>query len=201
MSSETSETRTKILAACWALLVNNGDAAVRMSDIAKRAGVSRQAIYLHFKTRTDVLVATTRYIDEVKEVDKRLAPSRTAQSGPARLDAYVKAWGNYIPEIYPVALALLAVIDEDEAAKVAWHNRMQAMREGCEAAVTAIQSDGLLSSKLSVAKATDLLWTQLSVRNWEQLTKACGWSQKEYLRYMKVQARSVLIDSRNAEAR
>jgi hypothetical protein len=142
-----------------------------------------------------VLVATTRYIDEVKGVDGRLAASRSAQSGPSRLDAYVKAWGNYIPEIYPAAVALLAVIEDDEATSVAWKGRMQAMREGCEAAVRALHTDGVLSTKLTITRATDILWTQLSVRNWEKLTRECGWSQKDYLRYMKLQARAVLIDS------
>ena len=70
-----------------------------------------------------------------------------------RLDEFVKAWGNYIPEIYPVARALLALQDSDEAAAAAWDNRMQALRAGCEAAVKDLKRDGHLREGLSVPEA------------------------------------------------
>ncbi|MEO1505580.1 MAG: helix-turn-helix domain-containing protein, partial [Pseudomonadota bacterium] len=85
MSSAESDTRTRILQAAWRLL-EEGAAGVRMSDIAKAAGVSRQAVYLHFPTRAKLLIDTTRYVDEVKNIDDRLAASRAA-TGIDRLDA------------------------------------------------------------------------------------------------------------------
>ena len=116
MSSDNLETREKILDSAWKLLVGDGASAVRMGDIAKLTGISRQAVYLHFPSRAELLIATTRYIDEVKEVDQRLAASRSAESGLVRLDAYIEAWGNYIPEIYGLAKALMVAQDSDEAA-------------------------------------------------------------------------------------
>ena len=106
-----------------------------MSDIAKQTGISRQAVYLHFPTRAELLIATTRHIDEVKEIDERLAKSRSASTGLERLEAFVEAWGNYIPEIYGVASALIAMQATDEEAGAAWSDRMGAVRHGCEAAV------------------------------------------------------------------
>lgn len=185
MSSNRSETREKILQAAWRLLEAGKAADVRMSDIAKSAGVSRQAVYLHFPARADLLVATARHIDKVKDVDARLAASRSAQGGGERLDAYIEAWGNYIPHIYGVARAFLAMQDSDEAAAAAWRDRMQAMRHGCEAAVKALKADGALAAEYSVKQATDILWTLLSIRNWEHLTQDCGWPQRRYIDFMK----------------
>lgn len=193
MSSTNLETREKILIAAWRLLVAGQGNAVRMTDIAKEAGISRQAVYLHFQTRADLLIATTRYLDKVKNVDKQLAASRNAASGLERLDAFIEAWGNYIPEIYGIAKALFAMQDSDEAAKLAWADRMQAVRHGCEAAVQALKRDGVLLPEHSAKQATDILWTMLSVRNWEQLTIACGWSQKRYIETTKLQARRTLV--------
>ena len=51
MSSENLETREKIMRATWKLLEESGGSGVRMSDIAKAAGISRQAVYLHFLTQ------------------------------------------------------------------------------------------------------------------------------------------------------
>lgn len=193
MSSHKPDTRTKILESTWKLLETTTGDDVRMSDIGKQAGVSRQAVYLHFPKRVDLLIATTRYLDEVKDIDGRLAASRSATTGLARLDAFIEAWGNYIPEIFGVAAALLTMQDKDPAAKEAWSNRMQAVREGCEAAVKALDRDGQLRPDLDREKATDLLWTLLSVHNWEQLTNACGWTQEAYVDAMKSLAHRLLV--------
>ncbi|MCP4327654.1 MAG: TetR/AcrR family transcriptional regulator [Alphaproteobacteria bacterium] len=194
MSSGNPETRERILNSAWKLLEATQGREVRMTDIAKEAGVSRQALYLHFPTRSDLLVATTRHIEEVKNVDARLARSRSAETGTERLNAFIDAWGNFIPEIYGVAKALMAMSETDDAAKLAWDGRMQAVRHGCRAAIDALERDGQLSSEYSAALATDILWTLLSVRAWEHLTIDCGWSQQLYIEKTKVLALQILVN-------
>ena len=179
MSRNSSDTRARILDCTWNLL-ESGDKKVRMSDIAKSSGISRQALYLHFPTRAELLVATTRHIDSVKNVDARLAPSRAAISGHERLTTFINAWGGYIPEIYGMSVALRAMRANDAEAAAAWDDRMQAVRHGCAAAVQALAADKMLRPDLNEDVATDLLWTLLSVENWEQLVRDCGWSQKDY---------------------
>lgn len=195
MSSGNPETRNKILISAWKLLEAADGREVRMADIAKEAGVSRQALYLHFPARSDLLVSTTRYIDEVKEVDARLARSRTATTGPERLDAFIEAWGNYIPEIYGVARALMIMSDVDEAAKLAWDDRMRAVREGCRAAIDALERDGRLSPAHSAEHAIDILWTLLSVRSWELFTVDCAWPQQLYVKKTQILARQMLVNA------
>ena len=193
MSSENPETRTRILDAALALLGSGRGSAARMADIAKKTGVSRQAVYLHFSTRAELLIAATLYLDEVKGIDDRLAASRAAETGAERLDAFIDAWGNYIPEIYGIARALLAMKDTDEAAAAAWDGRMQAVREGCAACIDMLAIDGVLSPDLPPQRATDLLWTMLSVRNWEQLTVDCRWPQRTYIETTKRLARDTFV--------
>jgi len=185
MSSKQGETRTRILEATVRMLEAHGGRGVRMSDIARESGISRQAVYLHFTSRTDLLVAATRYLDERLDVDSRLAPSRAATSGTERLSLYIECWGNYIPEIYGVGKALLLARDSDEAAAAAWDDRMAAMRDGCRAAIDALHADGNLAPEWNRQKATDALWTMLLVPNWEALTIDCGWSTEQYVRWMK----------------
>lgn len=192
MSSENLETREKIMRATWKLLEESGGSGVRMSDIAKATGISRQAVYLHFPTRADLLTGTARYMDEARNIDERLAASREA-TGVDRLDFWVEAWGNYIPEIHGVGRALIAMRDTDEAAAAAWNDRMQAVRHGCEAAVTALKSAGRLMPDYSVEQATDLLWALLSVEMWEKLRFECGWSQTAYVAAMQKMARDSLV--------
>lgn len=196
MAKTTETTRDNILTACWQLLENGQAAKVRMSDIAKKAGVSRQAVYLHFPNRADLLIATTRFIDEKSGIEVRLEESRAAQRGLERLDAYVTAWGNYIPVIYGVARALLAMSPLDNEARDAWSDRMAAMRQGCEAAVIALGRDDDLVPDYTVQQATDLLWTLLSVHNWEHLVHDCDWPQADYVAEMKRLARATITLNR-----
>lgn len=197
MSSKTTDTRSRILAATVHMLEQHGGKGVRMGDIAKKTGISRQAVYLHFASRTELLVAATRYLDEKLDVDKRLAPSRAATAGVERLALYIECWGNYIPEIYGVAKALMAAQHADEAAATAWKDRMLAMRDGCRAAIEALHHDGDLAAEWQREKATDALWTLLLVPNWENLTVECGWSTKEYVRRMKAVAKRTFVKDGN----
>ncbi len=193
MSSKKLDTRTRILVATVEMLEEHGGRGVRMGDIAKAAGISRQAIYLHFASRAELLEATTKYLDEVLDLDRRLVPSREAKSGVERLALYIEFWGRYVPEIYGVAKALLLVQDTDDAAAAAWKDRMLAMRAGCRAAVDALHSDGDLAPEWTPKRATDALWTMLLVPNWETLTGECGWSTQQYVRWMKILAKRAFV--------
>lgn len=198
MSSKSEQTRNRILETTVAMLEESGGSGVRMSDIAKATGISRQAVYLHFASRTDLLIAATRYLDEKLDVDQRLAPSRSATSGVERLRLYIECWGSYIPEIYGVGKALMTARHTDEAAAAAWQDRMLAMRDGCRAAIDTLHADGTLAAGWTRPKATDALWTMLLVPNWENLTMACGWSTKDYIRFMSDLARQMFVRKRAA---
>ena len=195
MSSKKTTTRNRILQATLDLLKQSQDSGVRISDIAKKAGITRQAVYLHFASRAELLIAATYYLDDLLGSEERLKPSRNAKTGVERLDAYIEAWGNYIPDIYSIANALIAMSDTDEAAASAWSERMQDMREGCEAAINALRRDKMLSSLFDPEQATDLLWTILSVHNWEQMTINCGWPQDKYIKMQKSAARRLFVKS------
>ncbi|KZK85393.1 DNA-binding transcriptional repressor AcrR [Pseudovibrio sp. Ad13] len=195
MSSQNIPTRDRILKSTWQLLEAGNGSAVRMSDIAKAAKISRQALYLHFPNRADLLTATTRYLDEVHDIEAKLAKSRSAASGTQRLEAWVETWGNYTPTIFGVAKALMAMQETDEEAAAAWNDRICAIRDGCEKAVQALKADGALTDSMSEVEATDMLLTILSVRNWEQLRIDCNWTQARYIDMMQQLAAQALVKS------
>jgi len=188
MRAESTATRRRILDVTWKLMEKNVGRGVRMSDIAKEAGVSRQAVYLHFKSRAELLIATTRYVDEVKGVDARLAKTLNVESGREHLSAWIEFWGDHAPEIHGIARALMADLDTDDAAAAAWQDRMQAVRRGCKGVIEHLDRDGALAPAWTVATATDLLAAMLSVRQWEQLTIESGWSREEYVKRLDLQA-------------
>jgi len=184
MSSKEKNTRTKILEATWKLMEDRRGQGVRMSDIAKAAGISRQAIYLHFDTRTALMSATAIHVDVVKGLDERLKTVLSANSALEALEAYVDVWGNYVPEIYGLAKAL-AARETDEAAAIAWDERMACLRDGCREIIADLAAEGKLAPVWTQVEAVEMFWTILSFQTWEQLTVDCGWSVDQYTRWMK----------------
>ena len=194
MTSKENNTRTQILDATWKLMEQHRGRGVRMTDIAKAAGISRQAVYLHFRSRTELMVETTHYVDELKGLGERIERFHMTTGGIARLVACIEIWANYIPEIYPLAKALLMTRDSDEASAEAWDDRMSALRSICENVIIALEQDDKLSPSWSKSEAIDMLWTILSIQNWEQLTIECGWSTEQYISWMKILLIRTLVD-------
>jgi AcrR family transcriptional regulator len=193
MSSSESETRTRILEATRQLMEEHRGKGVRMRDVAEAAGISRQAVYDNFGSRAKLLVETTHYVDEVRGLEERRRHFREATTGVGHLEAYVEFWGNFIPEVYGMAKALLAVRETDEAAAAAWDDRMGAVRESCRTTIEALHRDGMLAPEWSRDVAVDLMWTMLSIRNWEQLTTECGWSTNQYVSRMQKLLKRILV--------
>lgn len=163
-----------------------------MSDIAKVAGVSRQAIYLNFQSRTDLMVATVQYGDQVNDAASQVQPWQDAD-GVEKLDAWIKFWGNYLPQIFGVAKALMVAKESDEAAAAAWDDRMSDVRQSCRQTIASLSEVDLLAKPWRVDTAADLLWTMLSVANYEQLTVTAKWSRRQYVRHMQSAARRLFV--------
>jgi AcrR family transcriptional regulator len=194
MSSNEINTRTRILEATWELLEERHGQGVSMSEIARAAGISRQAVYLHFSSRTELMIATTQYVDEAKGLNERLNQLNAATSGIELLEACVDVWGNYIPEIYGIAKALLNIRESDEAAAAAWDGSMGCLRDVCREIIEALDHDGVLASEWSHNEATEMLYTLLSIQNWEQLTLESGWSTAQYVDWMKTLLKRSFVD-------
>jgi AcrR family transcriptional regulator len=193
------KTRNRILTETWHLLEQRPGQDVHMREIAKAAGISRQALYLHFASRTELLIATIHYVDEVKGLNERLKQFQAATNGIELLETCIEVWGNYIPEIYGLAKALLRTRDTDEAAAAAWDDCMGTLRDACRETIEALDSDGILAPGWSHNEATEMLWTILSVHNWEQLTIECGWSITQYVTWMKTLLKRTFVDKTKVE--
>ena len=192
MSSENPSTRDRILDATCRLVQAPGS-GTRMADIARAAGVSRQAVYLHFENRADLLTAAARHIDERHDLQALLAPYRAAEDGREKLRLYIAFWGGYLPVIQGMARAFLAMRATDAEARAAWDDRMAALHEGCEACIAALEAQGQLDPAWTRKTASDLLWTMLSFETWDQLTVTCGWSEAEYIARAQHQAERVFL--------
>jgi AcrR family transcriptional regulator len=177
-------TRERILDAAIGLLIKRGGADVSMAEIGKAAGVSRQAVYLHFADRGDLFVALVRYADERRGLDAEKDSVRNAPSGVASLRAMAALQAKLNPGIWPLARAAEAVRRTDESLERAWQDRLQDRYMGCKAMVKRLAKEGALRKGLPLDVATDLLWTMTSLRMWEDLVLERKWKAAEYEQYV-----------------
>jgi AcrR family transcriptional regulator len=198
MSSHQKDTRERILETTRRLLETRRGESVRLEDIAHATGVSRQAIYLHFHSRADLFVATVRYLDGLLKLPERLERVRRAcdtGGGVSGLRELVDFWGRYLPEIYGLAKALLAIRDTDEAAAAAWEDRMAENYQGCVSVVRQLAGEGALSPAWTLESAAEFFWALMSVEVWERLTIERGWSNKQYIDHLQQTIERALLAS------
>ena len=177
-------TRRRILDAAHKLVVKRGGADVKLSDVARAARGSRQAIYLHFADRAELFMAVVRHGDEQLGVPAAVQRIMGSPSGVDAIRAMVALQVSLNPKIWPIARALEAVRRVDEAAERSWQDRLEHRLGGCRAIVARLAQEGTLRKGMPERVAADLLLTLTSLRMWEDLVLERGWTAKQYEDYV-----------------
>jgi len=194
MSSGDPETRIKIMEKTRQLIEESSGKAVRLKDIAEAAGVSRQAIYLHFGSRVGLMVATVQHIDEAAGFVERTQHVRDEEDSVKAISLFIEFWANYVPSVFGLAKQLLVLRETDEGAAAAWQDRMDSLRNiACRYLIERLVQDGLLRSGWEIEMAIDFFWTLISIQTWENLVIERGWSSKQYTRKLKEVIEQTLI--------
>jgi AcrR family transcriptional regulator len=197
-SNSARSTRDAILDAAERVVTNRG-AGVTLEQVAEEAGVSRQTVYVHFGSRTGLLIAMVQHMDESGVLHGLVRRVFDAPTPLDSLDAVVNVHAEYHPLAYPVARVFMAGRHEDEAIGAAWDERMASRRNLYHGVVEWLHRDGLLSSEWDIETATDVLWGLTSWQLWEELVVDRGWSKDDYLRHLRTVLRRTLVGDEGAE--
>ncbi len=175
-----SDTHGRILDAALARVRDNQGAGLTMAEVAAQAGVSRQAVYLHFADRTALLVALVHHVDETHGLAAKIAAIVNAPSARAAVAGMVALQASGNPGLWPIARILDSLRHSDPAVDAAWQDRQAGRLRGCRAIAERFQQESGLAPHLSLDAAADLLWTLTSLRLWEDLVIGRGWSAERY---------------------
>jgi AcrR family transcriptional regulator len=165
----SAETRRRVLDAAWARVLERGTAGVSVKDIAAAAGVSRQLVYFHYGSRAGLLLAMARHIDESSGF---VAAANQADD----LEALLRAWCAYLPDMLPVARALEAALVTGDEGGTAWRQRMGELREVVRRAV----GRAVLKPGWTVDAAADWVWARIQPSTYAHLVQERGWAHAEY---------------------
>lgn len=193
MSSGDPATRQRILEAARELLESRPGANIAMGEVAKLAGVSRQAVYLHFADRTTLFLEVSRLADSTARTPTR---QRRIDEAPTARDAFREAIALQAflkPRLKGVATALDVLRRSDPAADAAWKEREHARLQRCEQVVQRLHDDGELASSWEVPTAARCFWAVTSQRVWDDLVMDQGWSTAQYRNHITALLEDALL--------
>ncbi len=151
-----------------------------MSTIASECGLSRQAIYLHFDDRTELLLEVSRQVDTAARTPERQRRIDKAESSRGALRQSISVQAEIKPQLRGIATALDVLRRSDPAAAAAWEEREHARLRRCRAVVRRLHQENQLSSRYSVDDAAQLLWAITSQRVWDDLVIDQKWTPARY---------------------
>jgi len=176
-----SSTRDRILTAARDLIEQGHAVVPNVSAIARAAGISRQAVYLHFPDRASLLIALVERVDEQEDLRPWLDAIEAAPDAAAQIHAWARMQADRNPRIAPVARALDLVRHDDRPASQAWRDRTDNRMRGAVAIVDRLRSEGRLHRSWTTEEAAVLLWELISFRVWDDLVNEHGLAPHRYV--------------------
>jgi AcrR family transcriptional regulator len=182
--AQAAETRNAVLDVARRQFLEQGYATTTMAAIADEAGTSVETVYKAFGSKSGL----------VRALWERGLTGRGAVPAPQRSDLLsstetdpervLRGWGAFTTELAPEGAPIMLLVrgaaatDPDMAALLAEaeDQRRTRMRHNARR----LQQRGWLRPSISLATATDILWTYSSAELYDLLVVKSGWSAKRY---------------------
>lgn len=193
MSSGDRSTRAAILEAARDVFEEHGYGA-GLEKVADEAGVSRQAVYLHFGSKGALLTELARY--EHERTGIAALADRTVWSAPdatAALDAWVVLLVAFMPKILGFVKAVDGARRSDPDAAMVWQDQSEDRLQGCRRLARWLKREGALTQGWTVTDAADVIWVIASPRTYEELVVDRGWTPRRFTRHLQVTLHRALL--------
>jgi AcrR family transcriptional regulator len=173
VSNKSAQTRHVILQAAFKRVMSRGWLDTRMEDVADEAGLTRQAVYFHFPSRTSLLLALIPHVGQQMGIDALFGEARRRSDPRDALDASIRATARYQARIAPVALAIDLARHTDEAAAIAWGRQAAKVRSSIRQMVGPLARE--LRPGWSVRDVAEAIWALCSIRTFDDLVAGRRW--------------------------
>ena len=89
---EHSDTRTRIQTVALELFIEQGYEATSLREIAERLGVTKAALYYHFKTKEDIVASLVQ--DRIDDLQQLLDWAEAQQPGPELREEIIRRYSD-----------------------------------------------------------------------------------------------------------
>ncbi len=189
-SAGRPETRTQILEAARALFEELGYYGAGLQAVAKQAGVSRQAIYLHFPSKAELLTALHLHIFETDVVPAlERHPITDAMSALDALDATIAVDVEVADKVWRIQEALSVARRQYAEVEETLRPREEERYGELLDLGRRLKREGALPPRLRVRTFADMLWGLMNVGTYRNLVIERGWSLDQYRRWVRTTIR------------
>lgn len=168
--------KPKILAAAREMLLETDGAPMTVTQVAERAGLSRQGVYLHFDDSTQLLLELSRVVDAETRTPELQATIDAAPTGRGALHNAVAVQAHIKPRLNALISAIEPLRHSDQGARSMYEEREAARYDRVVTVVERLAAEGQLAPEWDIPTAARLAWVVMSQRSWQDL----AWSEQQY---------------------
>ncbi len=184
------ETRTQILEAARAMFEELGYNGAGLGAIAKMAGVSRQAIYLHFPSKAELLTALHLHIfatDVVPALERY--PITDTMTAMDALDATIAVDVEVASKVWRIHEALATARRQHPEVEETLRPREEERYAELLDLGRRLKREGALPPKIRVGTFADMLWGLINTGTYRSLVIERDWSLAQYRRWVRTTIR------------
>ncbi len=181
-----AQTRIEILEAARAMFEEFGYYNAGLGNVAKKAGVSRQAIYLHFSSKAELLTALHLHIfatDVVPAQDRH--PITDAVPALDALDAIIAVDVEVASKVWRIHEALQMARRQYPEVEETLRPRDEERYDELLDLGRRLKREGALPPNIRVGRFADMLWGLMNVGTYRNLVIERGWSLDQYRRWVR----------------
>jgi AcrR family transcriptional regulator len=179
-NERSRRTRAAILDAAWQLLEEQGGPGFTMAEVSRRAGATRRAVYLHFASRSELLMALHEYGNELLDVAGSLRPVFEAPDAVTAIEEYAA----HVVRMHPRILAINQVVvygrHTDPDLKALYDLGIEAWLGCCRALMQRLADEGRLAEPWTVSTAADMLLALMRDELVETLAVERSWPPQQF---------------------
>jgi AcrR family transcriptional regulator len=180
--AQAEQVRAALIGEAREMLLHDGYAALTIPKLAQACGVSAESVYKRFAGKPALVRAVVE--DALRGIGPVAAETRSDALDAGDLRTLLRGWAQLSAEVGPrvapiLLLVQLAAAHDPELASLAGElddNRRTRMTDNARRLARA----GHLPPGMSIAQATDVLWTYSSPEVYDLLVKRSGWNLRRY---------------------
>jgi AcrR family transcriptional regulator len=184
--AQAERVRAALIEVAREMLLREGYAALTIPTLAEACGVSAESVYKRFAGKPALVRAVVE--QALRGIGPVAAETRSDDLDACDLRTLLRGWGQLSAEVAPrvapiLLLVFVAAAHDRELADLAREledNRRTRMTENAHRLAQA----GHLPPGMTIAQATDILWTYSSPEVYDLLVKRSGWTLQQYAAFI-----------------
>jgi len=183
-------TRRAVLEAASELFVEQGYAVTTVADIARRARVAVDTVYVTVGRKPallrEVLETAISGRDHAVPAEQRdyVARIRAVSGAREKIETYVAALVEIQPRLAPVYLALRDAATTDRDSAALWREISERRARNMRGFAADLRATGELRTDLSDDDIADIVWSMNGPEYWTLLVSDRGWSPERFGSYL-----------------